>query len=173
MHPQMAAASKPKTNPPVLTPSGFPVTSGAVIRSMVPSKVKNQFAKMPTAGPSPGQNQVRMSSQQQKPPASKTIFTKGNNPQAGPSSSFKVEDESSPYAFEPEPLEIRPSVPPYRKQSSSKSPKLSSGKMTATGEAGSKKAAKLSESLQSKMDDLSANFKVVVANIKRQYIPLK
>ena len=32
--------------------------------------------------------------------------------------SFRVDDESSPYAFEsePEPLEIRPSVPPYRRK---------------------------------------------------------
>ena len=40
---------KSTSNPPVLTPSGLPITSGAVIRSVAP-KVKNQFAKMPNPG---------------------------------------------------------------------------------------------------------------------------
>merc|ERR1711994_353458 len=39
----------PTNNPPVLTPAGLPVTSGAVIRSVAP-KMKTQFSKMPNPG---------------------------------------------------------------------------------------------------------------------------
>ena len=175
--------------PPVLTPSGLPVTSGAVIRSVLPNiKGKTQFARMPSASGGPCQvtgspQNIRatvptpptpntsthtpvstsISNVSSSKPNSKPIFTnKNQNPptptsstpnnpvnnsspattpsksqqQGGtkggsssgaatpstPSSankSFRVDDESSPYAFEPEPLEIRPSVS-YRKKTETK-----------------------------------------------------
>jgi len=177
--------------PPVLTPSGLPVTSGAVIRSVLPNiRGKTQFARMPSAsggpcqvsgspnlmramvpgpGALPGAGATGSSTSQATvtKPNSKPIYaaknpsvssappvntmgnpvnttgnpgntmrnpvnTMGNpmNPTGSTSNSksqsasasgsanksFRVDNESSPYAFEPEPLEIRPSAPYRRKQ---------------------------------------------------------
>ena len=146
--PQTLPTKPASNNPPKLTPSGLPVTSGAVIRSVAP-KSKNQFAKMPNPGMShpqavasprmstptiPNNNSnsslAGLSVDTQK--TSKSFFSKASSatntssstPKAATSkkSSFTVEDESSPYAFETEPLEIRPSVPYSRKQAKSPTP---------------------------------------------------
>ena len=116
------------TAPPVLAPAGLPVTSGAVIRSVLPPKT--QFSKMPNVGASSSSpmqmSNPRMSTPQFKSGKSGAISsaTTPTTPVSSKSSSsFRVENESSPYAFEPEPLEISG---PYRKKESNKNESSSS-----------------------------------------------
>ena len=118
------------TAPPVLAPAGLPVTSGAVIRSVLPPKT--QFSKMPNVGvPSMMQiNNPRMSTPHFKsktgaPPSASVPSATTTPVSSKSSSSFRVENESSPYAFEPEPLEISG---PYRKKDHNKSETSSSKK---------------------------------------------
>ena len=104
---------------PVLTPSSLPVTSGAVIRSVLPNvKGKTQFSRMPSATQQVTNSSTRatVSSNVDSKTNQKVVQPKQDHPKPS-ASSFKVDGESSPYAFEPEPLEIRPSVP-YRKKDS-------------------------------------------------------
>lgn len=114
------------TAPPVLAPAGLPVTSGAVIRSVLPPKT--QFSKMPNVGASSSpmqMNNPRMSTQFKsgKTGAISSAATPPTPVSSKSSSSFRVENESSPYAFEPEPLEISG---PYRKKESNKNESSSS-----------------------------------------------
>ncbi len=115
------------TAPPVLAPAGLPVTSGAVIRSVLPPKT--QFSKMPNVGASSSPMQInnpRMSTPQFKSGKTGAISSAATPPtpvSSKSSSSFRVENESSPYAFEPEPLEISG---PYRKKESNKNESSSS-----------------------------------------------
>ena len=204
----------PTNNPPVLTPAGLPVTSGAVIRSVAP-KMKTQFSKMPNPGtmnvhphqaaaissnprmntaPSmtmkssavnvsqADQQNTKQQMQTSNPKsffskvsssssatssttAAATTATTSSTASTSNSSSFKVENEASPYAFETEPLEIRPSVP-YNSNSnrkSTKSPAALSPK--ASKSSSSSKTKKLSLVDQSAQQDLTSQFKDLDSSI--------
>ena len=216
------------TAPPILTPAGLPVTSGAVIRSVLPmAKGKTQFSRLPSASnvthmnsnqkPRASTNIVTSTTTPTKPTettplsmksktsntpakttsatpsipvtptskasgatktpisgasktpisgASKTpIFSsKNNTPVKESSSSFRVDDETSPYAFEPEPLE-RPSVP-YRKKEQVQQTEIKKEKQPFTPAASASKTDE-SASSHKKKSAGSANSSTAFAKAKQ------
>ncbi len=182
--------------PPVLAPAGLPVTSGAVIRSVMPSKMKTQMSRMPQAsGFKPGAptsaSAPRMSAphpqqmHQHTPKSSKqhqsrSIFNKDggsgssssssrkqNSSTSTPSAStsFKVDNEASPYAFEPEPLEVRPKLPYRNKPTASAASSKPSPKATSSGKTNKKSPKGTDSKASTSAKAMSATASTLMQNL--------
>ena len=100
----------PRDNP--VNPRDNPVNS-----RINPGNTVGNNPKNPTSGSTLNPKSQSNSTSSSSSKFEKSLTQSEASRSAG-NKSFRVDDESSPYAFEaePEPLEIRPSVPPYRRK---------------------------------------------------------